>query len=95
MTETRGREAKLRPEFAYLYPAIPSDIWMPVEKLLHDVVTMIYGDKSKSGVITGERLLREDHFEFRGASPRPEGWPENLTRLSDAAADPRNLKKPK
>jgi hypothetical protein len=93
MTEVRGREAKLRSEFAYLYPGIPADIWMPVETLMHDVVTMVYGDKSKSGVITGDRLLREDHFEFRGASPRPEGWPENLSRLSDAGADPRKKKK--
>jgi hypothetical protein len=51
-------------------------------------VTLLYGDPSNSGRITGARLLREDHFEFRGASPRPEGWPERLTRMSDASAPP-------
>ena len=46
-------------------------VWQPVEVLINRVVTMLYGDRSQSGVITGERLLRDDHFEFRGASPRP------------------------
>ncbi len=95
MTEPRGREARLRPDFAYLYPGVPADTWLSVESLLHEVVTLLYGDKSKSGIITGDRLLREDHFEFRGSSPRPEGWPEDMSRLSDAAADPRKRKKPK
>lgn len=56
--------------------------------LINRIVTMLYGDRSQSGVITGERLLRDDHFEFRGASARPEGWPERLTRMSDASAEP-------
>ena len=48
----------------------------------------LYGDRSRSGVITGERLLRDDHFEFRGSSPRPEGLPPRLSRMSDAGTDP-------
>jgi hypothetical protein len=87
--ETRGREARLRPEFDYLYPGIPDNTWMPVEVLLNRVATLLYGDPSKSGVITGERLLREDHFEFRGASPRPEGLPPDLSRMSDSGIEPK------
>jgi hypothetical protein len=85
---TRGREARLRTDFAYLYPGIDSGAWTPVEILINRVVTLLYGDAANSGRITGARLLREDHFEFRGASPRPEGWPSGLTRMSDAAAPP-------
>ena len=85
MNEPRGREARLRPEFDYLYPDIEAGAWQPVETLIHRVVTMLYGDRSRSGVITGERLLRDDHFEFRGVSPRPAGLPPELSRLSDRA----------
>jgi hypothetical protein len=84
----RGREARVRTDFAYLYPGIDSSAWTPVEILIDCVVTLLYGDPANSGRITGARLLREDHFEFRGASPRPEGWPAGLTRISDAAAPP-------
>lgn len=86
--QTRGREARLRPDFAYLYPGIDSGAWTPVETLINRVVSLLYGDPANSGRITGARLLREDHFEFRGASPRPEGWPSGQTRMSDAAAPP-------
>jgi hypothetical protein len=86
--EVRGREAKLKTDFAYLYPGIDSTTWTPVEVLISRIVTLLYGDPANSGRITGARLLREDHFEFRGASPRPEGWPVMLTRMTDAAAPP-------
>jgi hypothetical protein len=84
----RGREARLRREFDYLYPDIEPDTWQPVEILINRVVTMLYGDRSRAGVITGERLLRDDHFEFRGTSPRPPGLPPELSRLSDAGTEP-------
>jgi hypothetical protein len=86
--QPRGREARLRADFAYLYPGLDASDWTPVETLINRVVTLLYGDPANSGRITGARLLREDHFEFRGASPRPDGWPEGLTRMSDAAAPP-------
>jgi hypothetical protein len=86
--KARGREARVRADFAYLYPGIESTAWTSVEMLINRVVTLLYGDPANAGRITGARLLREDHFEFRGASPRPEGWPAGLTRMSDAAAPP-------
>ena len=86
--QARGREARLRADFAYLYPGLDSTDWTPVETLINRVVTLLYGDPANSGRITGARLLREDHFEFRGASARPDGWPAGLTRMSDAAAPP-------
>ena len=86
--QARGREARLRTDYGYLYPGIDSGVWTPVEVLIGRIVTLLYGDPANSGRITGERLLRDDHFEFRGASARPEGWPERLTRMSDASAPP-------
>jgi hypothetical protein len=92
-SEPRGREARLRTDFDYLYPGVQANTWFPVERLIHDVVTLLYGDGSKSGVVTGERLLREDHFEFRGSSPRPPGLPPDRSRMSDSGALPGRDKK--
>lgn len=84
----RGREARLRPEFARLYPGLDPGAWIPVEKLLRQVTDLIHQDQSRSGVITGDRLLHDEHFEYRGASPRPTGLPAGSTRLSDSGAEP-------
>jgi hypothetical protein len=84
----RGREARLRTQFAALYSGIDPGIWTPVETLIRQVTDIIHQDRSKAGVITGERLLRDEHFDFRGASPRPQGLPLGSTRLSDAGAEP-------
>lgn len=83
----RGRQARLRTEYAGLYPGLKPAVWMPVEKLLSLVTDLIHKDRSKSGIITGPRLLHDDHFEYRGASARPLGLPEGYTRLSDSSAE--------
>jgi hypothetical protein len=88
MTAKRGREGRLKPQHAGLYPGLQPGVWLPVEALLRHVTDLIYHDRSKSGVITGTRLLREEHFEYRGTSDRPEGLPAGATRLSDSGADP-------
>ena len=88
MSTPRGREARLRKEYAGLYPGLKPGVWMPVEKLLRHVTDLIHKDRSKSGVITGRRFLHDDHFEYRGTTARPEGLPEGYTRLSDSGAEP-------
>jgi hypothetical protein len=88
MTQNRGREAKLKAEYARLYPGLDPDVWMPVENLLRHVTELIHADRKKSGVITGTRLLRQEHFEYRGSSVRPEGLPAGSTRLSDSGTEP-------
>ena len=88
MSTPRGRQARLRTEYAGLYPGLKPGVWIPVEKLLRQVTEMIRRDRSQSGVITGRRLLHDHHFEYRGASARPEGLPEGYTRLSDSSAEP-------
>jgi hypothetical protein len=84
----RGREARLRKQFAPLYEGIDPGVWIPVETLLRQVTEIVHRDRTKSGVITGERLLLDEHFDFRGASPRPEGLPRDSSRMSDAGAEP-------
>ncbi len=91
MSTRRGREARLRNQFASLYGGIDPGVWTPVEILLRQVTEMVQRDRSKSGVITGERLLRDEHFDFRGASPRPEGLPADSSRMSDAGAEPSTM----
>lgn len=88
MGTPRGREARLRTQFASLYRGIDPGVWIPVETLLRQVTDIVHRDRSLSGVITGDRLLLDEHFEFRGASPRPEGLPPDSSRLSDAGAEP-------
>lgn len=89
MSTPRGRQARLRPEYAGLYPGLNAGVWMPVEKLLQIVTDLVHKDRSKSGVITGRRLLHDDHFEYQGTSARPDGLPEGHTRLSDSSAEPK------
>ena len=91
MSRARGREARLKAEYAGLYPGLTPGVWTPVEKLLRHVTELLHQDRSRSGIITGRRLLHEDHFEFRGTSARPEGLPAGSTRLSDAGAEPTEL----
>jgi hypothetical protein len=88
MTAKRGREARLKPEHASLYPGLKPGVWQPVETLLRYVTDLLHQDRSRSGVITSNRLLHQEHFEYRGTSARPEGLPSGWTRLSDSGADP-------
>ncbi|HEY3013032.1 MAG TPA: hypothetical protein VGJ36_09815 [Gemmatimonadales bacterium] len=88
MTTKRGREGRLKPEHAALYPGLKPGVWVPVETLIRHVTDVIHQDRSKSAIITGTRLLHQDHFEYRGTSARPEGLPAGATRLSDSGADP-------
>jgi hypothetical protein len=88
MSKPRGREAKLKAKYARLYPGLKAGVWRPVEALLRHITELIHQDRSRSGIITGDRLLHEEHFEFRGASARPDGLPERSTRLSDSGVEP-------
>lgn len=93
MSAKRGREGRLKRQHASLYPGLQAGVWLPVETLIRHVTDLIHKDPSKSRVITGARLLHQDHFEYRGTSERPEGLPAGSTRLSDSGADP-NLSVP-
>jgi hypothetical protein len=68
------REARLRPEFADLYPGVEPGVWLPAttvgqQLLLWHLATAVMPQ--------GERLMADDHFEFRGGKAR---GPSNGTR---------------
>jgi hypothetical protein len=88
MTGRRGREGRLKPQHAALYPGLEAGVWLPVETLIRHVTDLLQQDPLKSRLITGTRLLHQEHFEYRGASARPEGLPAGATRLSDSGIDP-------
>ena len=62
-----------------------------METLIRHVTDLIHKDPSKSRLITGTRLLHQEHFEYRGISARPEGLPASATRLSDSGVEPSHL----
>jgi hypothetical protein len=75
------REARLRPEFADAYPTIPAGRWVSASEIGARLLRYM----AKGGIVPegNGRLLRSDHFEFRGGMPR--GSATLRTRLEDPA----------
>lgn len=62
----RYREAKLRPEFARLYPVLPANEWHPAAAVRCVVVNQSrYGYPRRP---LPPRVLDDKHFVFRGTS---------------------------
>ena len=57
------REARLRPEFAELYPALEPGVWLPATTVGQQ---LLLWHLAKALTPEGERLMAEEHFEFRG-----------------------------
>ncbi len=57
------REARLRPEFADLYPAVEPGVWLPATTVGQQ---LLLWHLAKAVAPQGERLMGEEHFEFRG-----------------------------
>lgn len=68
------REARLRPEFADLYPAIEAGVWLPATAVGQQ---LLLWHLAKAITPQGDRLMADEHFEFRGGLPR---GPSNGTR---------------
>lgn len=67
------RLARLRPEFARLYPSIRPNRWVPARKLLRK----LRAENEPS------RPLGDAHFDFQGGSRRNPEWPALRQRRSD------------
>jgi hypothetical protein len=65
------REARLRPEFAYLYPGLQAGVWVPARLLVDREV--IRQERRRREAPAGGRMrdLNDQHFEFRDV-PTPE-----------------------
>ena len=67
------REARLRPEFAYLYPGLQAGVWVPARLLVDREV--IRQERRRREAPAGGRMrdLNDQHFEFRDV-PAPEAF---------------------
>jgi hypothetical protein len=57
------REARLRPEYAELYPGVEPGVWLPATTVGQQ---LLLWHLATAAVPQGERLLTDGHFEFRG-----------------------------
>ena len=77
------REARLKPEFAELYPALTPGQWEPAAKVAEAVLARLLLLEISEAPLQ-DRILREEHFEFRGETP--DGAPQGAkSRPADKA----------
>ena len=60
------REARLRPEFAHLYPELTPGQWEPAARIAEVVLARYLLQRMTDA--PGDRALDETHFEFRGGA---------------------------
>ena len=76
------REARLRSEWASLYPGLPPGEWMAASQLVPLVLRHRLQDEH--GWEFARRIMVDEHFEFRGGRPRDGSWTGVLSRVEDA-----------
>ena len=59
------REARLRPEFAALYPGLEPGAWQDADLVAEQVLSE-HLLRPSPGYMLSERVLAKEHFEFRG-----------------------------
>jgi hypothetical protein len=62
------REARLRPEFTHLYPGLTPGQWEPASRIAEAVLANLMLQQLGEAP-SADRLLPEQHFEFRGGAP--------------------------
>jgi len=77
-----ARQARLKPEYANLYPPLTPDVWEPAAEMGARV--LLWQVQQQGTAALGTRLLDEHHFEFRGGWFRGEET-ELRTRVCDPA----------
>lgn len=71
------RQARLKPEFAELYPGITPGVWVPAADAAAQVLAMMRA----ANRTFEDRVMSERHFEFQGGLPGPR--PHVRSRLAD------------
>jgi hypothetical protein len=87
VSDLAEREARLRPEFAHLYPGILPDRWDSAGVMADRVMALLLR-RPNPGLIVTDRILLAEHFEFRGTAARPEFLPEGRTRRGESFVTP-------
>jgi len=75
------REARLRPQWAHLYPGLEADVWVVAAQLVPLVLRHRLHDQPTWEFT--RRILVDEHFEFRGGRKRDDSWTGVLTRVED------------
>jgi len=60
------REARLKPEYGSLYPFLDAGVWQLASTVSFKVAAWLalYPDRK---LADGDRILHDEHFEFRGS----------------------------
>ncbi|MFL5514924.1 MAG: hypothetical protein ACJ8DJ_02130 [Gemmatimonadales bacterium] len=74
------REAKLRPEYAELYPAIEPGVWMQASDIGRQ---LLLWHLTAASVPDADRVMSDEHFEFRGGHQRGLADLAQRTRAAD------------
>ena len=83
VSQSGRREARLRSEFAHLYPPLEPDHWELAGAVAgRQLAWLLQAERGRTSV---DRVLTKEHFEFRGISPRPGNTQRTRTRRHDAA----------
>ncbi len=80
--EFTAREARLKKEYASLYPQLDAEAWEPAAEMGAKV--LLWQVQQQGTEALNNRILDERHFEFRGGWYRG-GETELRTRACDAA----------
>lgn len=73
------RQARLKPQFASLYPGVVAGEWIPAWLLAEQL--MVAADRR--GIEPGSRVCEPTHCEFRGGGKRPPEFRALRTRAAD------------
>ena len=85
--QARIREARLKPEFAHLYPALIANRWEPAALMADQMVAWLLRQPER-GYVAPERVLKSEHFEFRGGSDSGGRAPYPPSRREGPAGQP-------
>ena len=80
MDQSTGREARLKREYAHLYPPLQSGRWEPAGLMAERMVAWLL--REHKGYVAPHRVLRDEHFEFR-SGPRAGGTSDGHSRRED------------
>ena len=80
------REARLKPEFADLYPTLTPGQWEPAARVAEAVLARLLLLEISEAPLQ-DRVLKEEHFEFRGQTPDGTPHASGMSRSPDQAGD--------
>jgi hypothetical protein len=73
------REARLKAEFAHLYPPLQPGQWESAALMADRVVAWLLRQPDR-GYVAPDRVLRSEHFEFRGGGSASQQKSDSFAR---------------